>query len=362
MRIIHCCDSISVGGGIATFVNNLSIAQAVSHEVSVSVISSKESENRLIFPKHVGVIDFKKQEQGFSVRYPLKIFRFLCRNRYDVVHIHSSFLYYFLPVLFFHHKTKFIYTIHSDAVRENSSVWDKRFLALKRWCFKKKWILPVTISENSKRSFDDLYQLDSTMIINGIPLAEVYHTTHKLSNFRISEKTKLLLHVGRITEAKNQVMLCEAVSQLINQGNDLVLIIVGVNQDNKIYQSIKGYLGQRIHYIGERTDIIDLLKEADVMCLSSIWEGLPIVLLESLSVSCIPICTPVGGIPNVITDGFNGILALNTTVLEYKEAISRYLSLSESDVLKMKENAKASSYAYDIRQTASQYINLYKAD
>lgn len=360
MRILHCCDTIAVGGGIASFVNNLSVAQSVSHDVSISVVSSQINENRLSFPEHINIIDFGKRTKGFSIRYPLKILGYLWKNRYNVVHIHSSFLYYFLAVLLLHNQMRFIYTVHSDAVKENSSVWDRRFWKLKRMCFQKGWIVPVTISQNSKNSFDALYQMNSTMIENGILKPELNSCGHKLEKFKLTDKTKLLLHVGRITEAKNQLMLCEAVSQLVALGADISLIIVGVNQDQVIFNKLQEYLGERIHYLGERTDINALLLEADAMCLSSIWEGLPIILLEALFASCVPICTPVGGISNVIKDGENGILASGVSVSEYVDAINRFLLLPNAEIQLMKENCKVTSAAYDITITSNKYIEIYR--
>ena len=360
MNILHCCDTLAVGGGIASFVNNLSIEQSHTHQVSVSVISSKPNETRLSFPKHITIIDFNKRTKGFSIKYPLKLFAYLWKNRYDVVHIHSSFLYYFLAVLLFHNQMRFIYTVHSDAVKENSSVWDRRFWKLKKMCFQKGWIVPVTISENSKKSFDDLYHMNSAMIVNGILKPQLIPLDHKLEKFKLTDKTKLLIHVGRITEAKNQLMLCEAVSQLIAGGADISLIIVGVNQDQDIFNKLQEYLGERIHYLGERTDINTLLVEADAMCLSSIWEGLPIILLEALFASCIPICTPVGGIPNVIKDGKNGILASGVSVSEYVDAINRFLLMSTADIQSIKENCKETSAAYDITITSNKYIEIYR--
>jgi glycosyltransferase involved in cell wall biosynthesis len=112
--------------------------------------------------------------------------------------------------------------------------------------------------------------------------------------------------------------------------------------------------------LGERTDVNALLQEADAMCLSSIWEGMPIILLEALFASCIPICTPVGGIPNVITDGKDGILASGVTVADYVDALKRFLLLSDAELQLMKGNCKETSLAYDIAISSNKYIDLYR--
>lgn len=136
MKIIHFCDTISIGGGIASFINNLSYEQSIQNEVSLGVVSHYPGEKRMDFGQDIKIVDFNKSRQGFSLIWPIKIFLHLWKSNYDIVHIHSSFLYYFLSILLLRRKYRFIYTVHSDAVKENSSKWDKRFWKLKRHCFK----------------------------------------------------------------------------------------------------------------------------------------------------------------------------------------------------------------------------------
>ena len=95
------------------------------------------------------------------------------------------------------------------------------------------------------------------------------------------------------------------------------------------------------------------------MLLPSIWEGLPIVLLEALSVGCIPICSPVGGVVNVIKDGFNGILSHNTEANAIEESIRRFLSLNKKEIGLMHSNCLASFQLYNIEQTANAYLAAY---
>lgn len=124
-----------------------------------------------------------------------------------------------------------------------------------------------------------------------------------VSGFRISDKTKLFIHAGRMDTPKNQVVLCRIFKRLIDEGEDVVLLIAGSNHRKDIYNQLVPFFCDRIRYLGERSDIPQLMAQCDAMCLPSIWEGLPITLLEALSVGCIPICSPVGGIPNVVETG-----------------------------------------------------------
>lgn len=358
MKILHFCESIARGGGIASFVANLTYEQAKTD--SVSVCSIFQSNDNIELREDIVSYSMGKTKLGFSIKYPIRILRFLRKNHYDIVHIHSAFLYYALAVVLLHNTTTFVYTIHSDAVRENSSKWDRLFLWLKRWCFKRKWMHPVTISQSSKESFSNLYGIDSYLIYNGIRKNEPSHNTVSLSKFKHTKDTLVFVHPGRISEAKNQVVLCEAFNKIIDDGYDVVLLIAGTIQDRHIFEQLERFLCDRIVYIGQRNDVLQLMYEANAMCLASIWEGLPITLLEAMSVGCIPICTPVGGIVDVITDNVNGIIANATNKQEYYVALQRFLAMDKQQYERMKMQCAIDFERYNIVATSTQYMNYYR--
>lgn len=70
----------------------------------------------------------------------------------------------------------------------------------------------------------------------------------------------------------------------------------------------------------------------DAMCLPSIWEGLPVTLLEALSVGCVPICSNVGGIPDVVESGINGFLSSSSSEEDYYEAMLEYFAKLEEEI------------------------------
>lgn len=64
-----------------------------------------------------------------------------------------------------------------------------------------------------------------------------------------------------------------------------------------------------LHFAGLQKDVREYLAAIDVYLMSSRFEGLPVALLEAMSMACTPVCTAVGGIPEVIRSGENGLLA-----------------------------------------------------
>ncbi|WP_449440722.1 glycosyltransferase [Pedobacter steynii] len=80
-----------------------------------------------------------------------------------------------------------------------------------------------------------------------------------------------------------------------------------------------------IEFIEGRHNVVDYLSIADAFCLSSIFEGMPISLIEALSVGCIPICTPVGGISQMIKHGKTGFLSRDVSVDSYCDVLKEAL-------------------------------------
>ncbi len=360
MRILHIHPSLQ-SGGIEAMICNLANEMAKRNEVTFCSIFEINDNDVFIrkLDKTVKVCSLHKHSPGIEFRMLWKIYKFIKDGHYDVVHIHGFFYYYFIPIILLHHHCKFFYTIHSDAIMENSS-WDKKLFRLKKMCFNKKWMRPVTISKASQASFDKLYDMNSTLIYNGT----IKPTPHPidLSAYRQTPHTKILFHPGRITLAKNQEMLCSNCTKLIDEGYDIALLIAGQNQDKEIYDKISQYFGSRIIYLGERNDVINIMANADAFCLSSIWEGMPITLLEAMSVGCVPICTPVGGIPEVIMNGESGFLAKSNQSEDYYVSLKNYLDTDNKIISEIRNRIIARFEDFNITKTTLQYENLYEKD
>lgn len=359
MKILHMHTSMRQGG-IAAVICGLVNEMSKQYDVSLCTIyniDSKDVAEKNLSP-HVKRYSLRKLRQGFSFVEVFRILKFIYKGKFDIVHIHGFFYYYVLSVLLLHHRTQFIYTIHNDAQKECSK-WDRRILFIKKFALGHNWIHPVTISKESKRSFTEFYHLGSTLIYNGIDAYNGTPNKDLLSKYKITPQTRVFLNPGRIVEQKNQKVLCQVFSQLIQEGKDVVLLIAGSKDDDHIFNEIRQYFSERIIYIGERNDVRDLLYYADAFCLPSLWEGMPVTLLEAISVGCIPICAPVGGIPEFVTDGETGFLSNNSSNVSYYDAVSRFLLMTEQNRANMRKRCIELSKDFSMENIANQYLNLY---
>jgi len=359
MNILHIHTSMHLGG-VESVIRELANEMSKKHTVSVCTIFDPQKESGFEDKLSTSITRYSlgKKKRGFSLIEIFKIFIFIKKHHFDVIHIHGFFYYYALTILLLHKKRNFIYTVHSDAYQECSR-WDKRLFFLKKIAFKLKWIYPVTISHASQQSFNSLYHTESALIHNGIKEYSK-RTLPNLQKYRYTSNTKIFLHPGRITEAKNQIVLCDVFQKLITEGEDVVLLIAGSRDDENIFYKISTFFSDRIIYLGERSDIRDLLCAADAFCLPSNWEGFPISLLEAISVGCIPICSPVGGIPEVITDKENGFLSYNSSEHAYYLAVRNYLNQTSDTLINIKNECIKTFSKFTIEHTVNKYIRLYR--
>lgn len=358
MRIAQMHRNLGTGG-IEAMICGLSNVLSRANDVTVCTIVTPSPEDK--FYRELAP-DIKRDTigrtgEGKPFKEMVRIARFIRKGHFDIVHIHGFFYYYALAILLYHRKTCFCYTVHSNALKENNP-WDLRILFFKRFCFRKGWLHPITISPTSRQSFTELYGCDSKMIPNGVIHPEPIKGSN-LDEYRITPETRVFLHASRICPEKNQVMLCKVFDRLIRERNDLVLTIAGPVHHHEIFDEMQPFFSDRIRYIGERTDIPSLLCSADGMCLASSYEGLPVILLESLAAGCIPVCTAVGGILDVVKDGENGILSDMVSEDGYYNAVKRFLGLPEDTVKEMKIACRLSSRAYDIDSTGQAYQSYF---
>jgi glycosyltransferase involved in cell wall biosynthesis len=119
----------------------------------------------------------------------------------------------------------------------------------------------------------------------------------------------VVVSVGRLTRPKGYPHLLAALS-LIPPGERPLALIVGDGPDLKDLRCLAAALklDEDVQFLGTRSDIPALLSAADVFVLASLWEGLPLALLEAMAAGLPSVVTAVGENPAVIQDGRCGFL------------------------------------------------------
>lgn len=362
MKILEIIPQLSQGGA-ERFVIDLCNELAKEHEVVLVVLHNMDQFGffRNDLSERVRVVSMNKR-MGMDWKLFFRLAQLIRRENPDVVHTHlRAITYLILSLVCRKAKPLFIHTIHSDAKVEAGTGVGKW---CRRWAFGTKRVCPVTISEESQRSFENFYCLPAVMIYNGRPPyhweTDISAVRKELEALKVNKHAEIVINVARIDYAKNQLVLAKAIDQLNREGYAVELVIIGNMADRKIVDEIEILKSPYVHLLDVRKNPRDYMRAADAFCLSSIYEGMPITLIECFSVGTIPLCTPVGGIINMIEDGRNGLLAQGSDQKDLEKMLKRFLLLDMHERELMQRKAKDAYGKFSMNVCALRYIELIK--
>ncbi|MCR8894192.1 glycosyltransferase [Bacteroides sp. ET336] len=299
-----------------------------------------------------------KCKKGLELKALWRIFKTIKKEKPDVVHTHGDAITLFLPSLLLT-KIKYFHTLHS--VADKYIKGKEKLIPLYRWFYKHK-IKPITISEECQNSYRRLYNLNNSIKIeNGrsqLRKTDKYLTVkEEIDKLKSHADDKVFIHIARCCEAKNQELLINAFNLFLKEDNHGILIIIGNGFDEEKNKHIIENAEEGIYWLGTRNNVCDYLLNSNFFLLSSLWEGLPISLLEAMSCGVIPICTPAGGIPNVIMNRRIGFLSKDFEVNSFYEAIKEgYNSYNEFDKSYLQDYFNIN---YSINKSARLYIEAF---
>lgn len=359
MKIIQLIYSLS-SGGAERFVVDLSNALASKgHDVTICMLLD-DSVQKLSFNKQFIADNVKfhslKFNSGFSGAKLRKVELYLLSQDPDIVHCHLNVIPYIYRLSYRNHKIKFLHTLHNIAEK---TYGNRLQYYINKYFYKNNIISPVTISKQCQYSYEKLYKLHNAPYINNgrasiKPTSKIYEVRHEIQSYKRTKNSHVFIHIGRYNAQKNQQLLVDVFNKLNKDRYDYILLVIGsgFNCDKGI--KLQEVANERIFFLGEKNNVGDYLLCSDAFCLTSIYEGLPISLLEALSCGVTPICTNVGGISDVIEDNVTGYLC-NVQLNAYYNAICRFLShkIDKETLIKyFDEN-------YSIDRCADKYIALY---
>jgi glycosyltransferase involved in cell wall biosynthesis len=138
-----------------------------------------------------------------------------------------------------------------------------------------------------------------------------------------------ILCVGRLTPAKGQHLLIDAVQRLALQGRRVRLRLVGNGPDETSLREHAAHaeFPQCVVFEGavNQDRIRTLYAEADLFCLPSLAEGLPVVLMEAMAMEIPCVTTHITGIPELIRNGIDGLLVAPSDLHALAEALARLM-------------------------------------
>lgn len=300
-------------------------------------------------------------KSGLQLKSLWRIYKTIIHEKPDIVHAHTDAICIFIPAIL-HKKCIYFHTLHNLAEK---CLNNKRMKFLYKWFYKRR-IIPITISQTCNISYQKLYKLYNAININNgraiITLSNQHQSiAEEINLLKTHKDDKVFIHVARCDKQKNQRLLIHTFNKFLSTGVHAILLIIGSSFDKKENLNILENAHTGIHWLGVKNNVGDYLQYSDFFILSSLWEGLPISLLEAISMGVIPICTPAGGIPNVITSKRIGYLSKDFNEDSfYSTIVEAYNSYSSFDRNYLKEyfinNFSMQACARQYEKTFKEYL------
>lgn len=285
------------------------------------------------------------EDAGMSLRARKKMMRILKQIKPDIIHTHLHSYPYVMTYAIKHH-IPIIHTMHNMPIFESK----KLGRIILKFLFKHKFAIPVGISNIISEQIKELYHVPSYTIYNPVDVS-------KFDIKKDKQKQFTFITIGRMSEQKNQQLLLKSFRILVNNYKNVKLIFVGdgVLKDDLLKLTNDLKLNDYIEYVGNVNDVENYLKIADAFVLSSIYEGLPMTILEAMAASLPIISTNVGGVKDIVTN--NGILVK----VDENDLAKAMLSLIENEKLcnEFKNNSYENAKNYDLSKIVKEYEELY---
>lgn len=178
-----------------------------------------------------------------------------------------------------------------------------------------------------------------------------------LSDIHAPKDSIILLSVGELSDRKNHQVSIKAVSQLKNENVHLVIAGRGekAGELEVLIKELK--LENRVHLLGFRNDVAQLMKSVDIFVFPSLQEGLPVALMEAMACALPSVCSKIRGNVDLIDDSC-GILCEKDDITAFSQGIDK-LACDKTLRESMAENALIKSKEYDIKIIEKYMKDIY---
>ncbi|WP_406313516.1 glycosyltransferase [Streptosporangium sp. NBC_01639] len=176
--------------------------------------------------------------------------------------------------------------------------------------------------------------------------------------WNVPEHAFLITHVANFRPAKNHRMLIEAATRVIARNPRAMFLLAGSGPLHEQVAKRVADLGlDGLRFLGQVPNAARLIAASDLLVLGSSHEGLPVVIMEAFAAGVPVVSTDVGGVSDLVTTGWNGLLTAPGDSEAFAEAILRAMRPEVHGLLR--QGARDSADLVDISQTAEWFDRLY---
>lgn len=328
-RILHVLDSFDLGGAQEVVANLLACADRDTFELEVASMHRHG-----VYSDRFRVLGAPTHSLSPHKLLPLyvpNLLNLLRRGHFDIVHTHLTASNLIAKPLAALARTPIL--INHDHANDASRRDRKVLCAADRWA--NQFSTHICAVSQSTRHFlveeEHVGPARVTVVHNGIDLGRFVpgqvSTEEARRSFGLPTEGFCLAGVGRLTRQKNFSLLLETAALLRRQRSDFFIALAGTGplEADLRQQSTALGLDDIVHFLGHVADTSRLYPAMDMLVMPSLFEGLPMVLLEAMAMRIPLVAAAVDGVAEIVQNDGEGLLISQWNAEEYSRAIHALL-------------------------------------
>jgi glycosyltransferase involved in cell wall biosynthesis len=227
----------------------------------------------------------------------------------------------------------------------------------------------IVVSQAAHDALPPRLRARARVIVHGLDMSRADALLARRDEVRESVRSELgipsghvlVLAVANFRAEKGYDVLLDAVRVLHDRGVRVRVAAVGQGplEDEMRRRHQELGLGDELQFLGLRDDVLRLLAGSDVFVLASRQEGLPVSLMEATGTATPIVATSVGGVPQVITDGINGLIVPPGDPVALADALERVAS-DPGLRRRLGAGAKRTSAMFDVTSATREIEGIYR--
>ncbi|MHC4871039.1 MAG: glycosyltransferase family 4 protein [Planctomycetota bacterium] len=311
------------------------------------------------FRRH-GIPFFDLQSYKSVLQLPFKFRRLTAEIKPDVVHSHLFHANLIAKTGLIGRPERILTTCHIAEKRNLPLryIADRltAFLAEKEICVSNA----VKKHQISKTGLKDKH---FKVIYNGIDCSKfnrTFDTNKQKEKFNIPDSCPVVGFLGRFSYQKGADIFVKSLGEKILQENNFYSVIAGYGSEESSLYALAESLpkDRKPLFTGQIDKPEEFLPLLDICVIPSRWEGFGLIAVEAMAAGCRVIASDVDSLPEIISNGTNGLLFTPENHIELAECIHRLLNDKQA-CSSMLEASKATAEKFNIDKMSDNYQNIY---
>lgn len=366
MKVLFVIESIGNGGAERMLINTIPYLENIGISCEVALLFKDDQLLDELLQTGVNVHELRLSKK-WDVQSLFKLKKIIDDGNYDIIHAHLFFPHFYIGILkqYFNIKNKTVVTLHNLAYKAHPA---NNFLRKVRKNLDnhalKSFDKVLAVSNAVKNHFtEEFSDLEIEVLYNGFPTENIkYLACDTIFPIEYNSNKVNIITPGRLVVEKGHLYLLDAIENLYSKRDDLLFYIAG---DGPERENIESYIIKlnlkNVKLLGNlpQPELFKYIYYADLVLISSISEGFPMIVGECMVLGKPIVSTNAGGIPDFIENEIDGLLVPIADSNALAEATLKVLNdntLREN----LQKNAIVKAKSFDMSHIAQTTKNIYQ--